>query len=201
MTAPTGTFVFSGALTTTEAGAGSLSVDLNTNDPTTTISGATTIGANTTLSANSANNLNMNGNYTNNGTFTNNSGTVTLAGAGLMVAGFTKRKDAQDNYDIYKNNVSPSAPIYTELGVTRDEFYEETNKSNKKSQLLIYGGAAVFAVAGYILVNRIIWIQRIESRKQGQPRATDFQCNNYRPFLELKTVTSTSAGIGLTYHF
>jgi hypothetical protein len=39
VTAPTGTFVFSGALSSTEAGAGSVSVDLNTNDPTVTITG------------------------------------------------------------------------------------------------------------------------------------------------------------------
>jgi hypothetical protein len=128
-------------------------------------------------------------------------GTVTLAGAGLMVAGFTKRSDALESYDIYKNNTSNAAPIYSELGVTRDELYEDANKTNKKSQLMIYGGAAVFAAAGYILVNRVIWLQRIENRRSSQVRPADLQCNNFRRYFELKTTTTASAGIGFTYHF
>jgi hypothetical protein len=107
VTAPSGTFVFSGALTTTEAGASTVSVDLNANDPTTTISGATTIGANTTLSANSANALNINGNYTNNGTFTHNSGTVTLAGGSQQtLAGTMTSGSAFQNLTITNNSGS-----------------------------------------------------------------------------------------------
>ena len=81
VTAGAGTLTFSSTLTLTHTSTGRTTLELNTNDPTTTITGALTIGANDTFSANSANALNINGNYTNNGTFTHNSGTVTLAGA------------------------------------------------------------------------------------------------------------------------
>jgi hypothetical protein len=104
VTAPTGTFVFSGTVTTTEAGASTLSVDLNTNDPTVTISGATTIGANTTLSASSSGTFNVNGNYTNNGTFTNNSGTVTLAGASQQTLAGTMTSGSAFHHLTITNN-------------------------------------------------------------------------------------------------
>jgi hypothetical protein len=109
VTAPTGTFVFSGALSSTEAGAGSVSVDLNTNDPTVTITGATTIGANTTLSASNSGALNINGNYTNNGTFTDNGGTVTLAGAAQQTLAGTMTGSSDFN-NLTVTNVSGSDP-------------------------------------------------------------------------------------------
>ncbi|MBI5405393.1 MAG: hypothetical protein HY976_04175 [Candidatus Kerfeldbacteria bacterium] len=76
-----GTMIFSTTLDLS-VGSGSVTLDLNTTDPTTTtVTGALTIGANATLSAPSTNAFNVNGHYTNNGTFTDNGGTVTLAGA------------------------------------------------------------------------------------------------------------------------
>lgn len=76
-----GTMAFSSTLDLS-VGSGSVVLDLNTTDPTTTtVTGAVTIGANATLSAPSTNAFNVNNNYTNDGTFTDNSGTVTLAGA------------------------------------------------------------------------------------------------------------------------
>jgi hypothetical protein len=125
-------------------------------------------------------------------------GTVAVSGLGLMVAGFVKRGDAQDNYTIYKDNVNENAPIYSELGVTREEFYAETNKSHKRSQLLMYGGGAIFAAAGYILVNRVIWIKRIENQKKSKAVPTDLQCQ-YRPSLEMNTFSTASNGTGIGF--
>lgn len=129
-------------------------------------------------------------------------GTVSLAGLGLLVGGVVKRGDALSNYDIYKNNLSANAPIFTELGVTRDELYDDANKSYKRAQLMMYGGGAVFAAAGYILVNRVIWIQRIE-RQRSHTQPANIQCSTHRPQLELRTLSTAnmSAGIGLTYRF
>jgi hypothetical protein len=129
-------------------------------------------------------------------------GTVSLAGLGLAIGGIAKRGDAQTNYDIYKNNLSPNAPIYTELGLTRDELYEEANGSNKKAQLMMIGGGVVFGAAAYILVNRIIWIKRIENRRS-QAAPTNLQCAlHHRPSLQLSTVSvGNSAGLGLSLRF
>lgn len=89
VTAGSGTLVFSSTLNLTNTSSGTAVLELNTNDPTTTITGALTIGSSTTFSANSANALNVNGNYTNNGTFTHNSGTVTVAGSSQQTFGGT----------------------------------------------------------------------------------------------------------------
>lgn len=125
-------------------------------------------------------------------------GTVAVSGLGLMVAGFVKRGEVQDNYTIYKDNISENAPIYSELGVTREEFYTETNKSHKRSQLLMYGGGAIFAAAGYILVNRVIWIKRIENQNKTKALPQDLQCQ-YRPSLELNTFSTASNGSGIGF--
>lgn len=81
ITGAAGTAVYSSTLSLSKTGSGTLTLDLNTNDPTSTISSTLTIGSGTTFSANSANTLNINGNYSNSGTFTDNLGTVTLAGS------------------------------------------------------------------------------------------------------------------------
>jgi len=109
ITLPSGTFAYSGTVTLTEAGAGSLLVELNTSDPTSTISGTLTIGAGTTLSANSSNALNVNGNYTNNGTFTDNGGTVTLAGSSQQTLSGTMTGSSDFN-NLTVTNASGSDP-------------------------------------------------------------------------------------------
>lgn len=83
VTAAAGTITIASTLTLQRSGSnpGTVTLELDTNDPTFTVGGSLTIGANTTLSANSANAFNFNGAiWTNNGTFTDNSGTVTFGG-------------------------------------------------------------------------------------------------------------------------
>lgn len=63
--------------------------NLDTNDPTFTVTGNTTIAANSTLVAPSGGALNLKGNYTNNGAFTDSGGTVTLNGTGAQALGGT----------------------------------------------------------------------------------------------------------------
>lgn len=84
ITFPTsGTFIFSGAVTTTSSGGSTLDVVMDAGtDPTVTVSGALTIGANSTLIAPSSTTLTLNGNYLNNGTFTDSGSTVLLSGLG-----------------------------------------------------------------------------------------------------------------------
>ncbi len=68
-TSPAGTLAINGNLAVTAG-----TFDLNTNDPTVTVSGTTTIDG--TLSASNTNALTIKNDWTNNGTFTHNSGTV-----------------------------------------------------------------------------------------------------------------------------
>jgi len=130
-------------------------------------------------------------------------GTVSLTGLGLIIAGLTKHNDAINQYNIYKSNTDPNATVYTGLGVTRSGLYDDANKSNKTAQLMMYGGAAIFAAAGAILVNRMIWIKRIEKRKRETQQPENIQCQMTPPQFELKTFSSggSKIGLGFTYRF
>lgn len=110
ITTATGTYLFSSSLTTTAAGAGVLTVDFNTNDPTTTtVTGAMAVGATTIFSAQSSGTFNINGNYTNSGTFTDNSGTVTLAGSSQQTLSGTMTTSSDFN-NMTVTNSSGSDP-------------------------------------------------------------------------------------------
>lgn len=128
-------------------------------------------------------------------------GTVSLAGLGLVVGGFTKHSNAIEKYDVYKNNTDPNSTVYTELGVTRSELYTEANKTNKSAQLMLYGGGAVFAAAGAILVNRMIWIKRIEKQKQDTQTPANQQCLINPPRLEIKSLGLGQNGIGIGFAY
>ncbi len=130
-------------------------------------------------------------------------GGVSTIGLGLAVTGMVKRGNALDTYNIYKENVSPNAPIYTELGQSRDEVYDDANKQNKNAQYLIFGGGAVFVAAGVILLNRIKWMNRINKMNRNKPAPSADQCSNSAPRLQFAPIsnTQTSFGLGLTYSF
>lgn len=120
-------------------------------------------------------------------------GTVTLAGAGIMAAGFVQRTDAVDNRKLFNTYSDPNDNFYLEIGQTRDELESSYKSGLKKSNLLIYGGAAVAATSIAILVNRIVWIKRIERSKASRTGLAEPPV----PF----SVTGTTMGIGLSYHF
>ncbi len=86
VTAAAGTITVNDNLDLLNTGTGSSTTILNldTNDPTFSVTGNTTIAADTTLTAPSGGALNLGGNYTNSGTFTDSGGTVTLNGTGTQ---------------------------------------------------------------------------------------------------------------------
>jgi len=105
-----GTMAFSSTLDLS-VGSGTVTLDLNSTDPTTTtVTGATTIGTGATLSAPSSNGMSINGNYMNNGTFTDNSGTVTLAGGALQTLSGTMTGSSDFNNLTVTNSTSTGDP-------------------------------------------------------------------------------------------
>lgn len=116
-------------------------------------------------------------------------------GLGLLITGVTKNGDANEIYDIYKNNTSPNAQIYTELGQTREEVYEDANSKHKAAQYLTYGGGAVFAGAGAMLINRIIWMNKVK-KINATRTPTEATCFT-EPRFKLKPVYGGMAGVGL----
>ncbi|MDD5341953.1 MAG: M14-type cytosolic carboxypeptidase [Patescibacteria group bacterium] len=84
VTAGSGTLALASDLTLSMSGAGTTTLNLDTNDPTATVTGDTTIGSDTTLIASSDSTLSLKGDYANSGTFTHSSGTVAVAGTTLQ---------------------------------------------------------------------------------------------------------------------
>jgi hypothetical protein len=91
-------------------------------------------------------------------------GGICVTGVGLLTAGIKGAGESQDLYKVYKDNRIESSAIYTEIGSTRDEVYEDANKKHKNAALLQVAGAAVFLGAGVMIVNRMIQAKRIERR-------------------------------------
>lgn len=110
ITAPAGTFIFSSTVSTTQGGTGATTTNLNTNDPTVTVTGDLTIGANTVLQASSSGTFNVNGNYTNSGTFTDNGGTVTLGGSSQQTLSGSMTGTSNDFNNLVITNASGSNP-------------------------------------------------------------------------------------------
>ncbi|MEZ4776223.1 MAG: hypothetical protein R3D00_23820 [Bacteroidia bacterium] len=82
-------------------------------------------------------------------------GAVGASGLGLLTTGVISENNAQQDYEIYTTNLNPSASVYTELGITRDELYNDANSKHKKATALMIGGGVVIAAAGVILINRL----------------------------------------------
>jgi hypothetical protein len=124
-------------------------------------------------------------------------GVIVLAGSGMMVAGFTNRTDALDQKELFNTYTNPADQFYTDLGVTRDEFEDSYKKDLKKSNLLIYGGAGVVALGAGILINRIIWINRIERAKANRSGLVP----DHNPIPISVTSAHRGTGMGLAYQF
>jgi len=104
-TPASGTYSVSNNLTIT---AGTL--ELNTNDPTLTVTGNLTIGG--TLSASNTNSLTIRGNFINNGTFTHNSGTVVINPTGTT----SQVKGTTTPTNFYNFTLSPSSEKTIQFG-------------------------------------------------------------------------------------
>ncbi|MFC1687057.1 beta strand repeat-containing protein [Patescibacteria group bacterium] len=118
VTGAAGTITMSSTLDISRDGAGGVTLELNTNDPTTIIGDDVTIGVGTTLSANSANGITMNGSFTNSGTFTSNNGTVTF-GSGSP-ENITTGGGSGQFYNLTFDGTGPWTPLANEIRVGGD---------------------------------------------------------------------------------
>lgn len=88
-------------------------------------------------------------------------GGIGVTGVGLLTAGIKSAGEGQDLYKIYKENTIETAALYTDLGSTREEVYEEANKKYKNGSLLQIAGAAILVTAGAMIVNRMIQSKKV----------------------------------------
>ena len=119
-------------------------------------------------------------------------GGIGITGVGLLTAGMKNASEGQDLYKVYKENRIESSPIYSEIGSTRDELYNEANKKYKSGALLQIAGAAVFVAAGVMIVNRMIQAKKIERRGLAVSPHISFEPN---------TLSSASVTTGITLRY
>lgn len=124
-------------------------------------------------------------------------GAVSLTSAGLMVAGITKRNEALDQKDIFEANLDPNAPVYASLGLSRDALETAYKSDLRTGNILLYSGVAVLGIGAGILVNRLIWIRRIDKAKSAR--------TGFAPQVPTPEVTTAlapgGASLGLRFSF
>ncbi len=119
--------------------------------------------------------------------------TLIGAASGFVIPGVRDYTRALDQYDLYKNNRNPNAPLWSVQ--SRNDYYTETNSAYKKSQYLIASGG-VLVVAGIgILLNRAIKIKNLDAIDCVMLENTDFQ-----PVI-CSMNGGTSYGMMFSYHF
>lgn len=89
--------------------------------------------------------------------------TLGATGVGLLTSGLVTEGNAQEEYDIYVANVNPDASIYQELGVSRNDLYDQANGKHKRGLGLAIGGGAVIVAAGVILIQRLSLTKKLNS--------------------------------------
>ncbi|MBU0598873.1 hypothetical protein KKF61_07885 [Patescibacteria group bacterium] len=117
-----GTYTIAGDLDIMEDNTGTTTFDLNTNDPTLTVSGSVSIATDTILSASSANPLIVNEHWTNSGTLTHNNGRVTFTVSGDAKSGDIDSTGAivDDFYDITFDDSGNGGEAYLESALYVD---------------------------------------------------------------------------------
>lgn len=91
-------------------------------------------------------------------------GGVGATGLGLLMNGMKSTSEGNDLYAIYKENTVEGASVFSELGSTRNEVYDEANKKHKTGTILTIAGGTVLATAGIIMINRLIQMKKIRQR-------------------------------------
>ncbi len=91
-------------------------------------------------------------------------GTVVTAGT-LAYLGYKANSDYKESfkplYDIYTANKNPNDVLFYGNGkISREEHYDEANKKYKKGQYYLAAGGAVLAAGGYLMISRIIKINK-----------------------------------------
>lgn len=91
-------------------------------------------------------------------------GGIGATGLGLLMNGMKSTSEGNDLYAIYKDNTVESASVFSELGSTRNEVYDEANKKHKTGTILTIAGGAVLATAGIIMINRLVQMKKVRQR-------------------------------------
>jgi len=92
-------------------------------------------------------------------------GAVVLTGVGIMTGGLVTWANGSENVDLYNTHLEPSDDFYTAQDLTRDVFMEDSDAQVKKGKIFTFAGGAVVAIAGGVLINRIIKLNKIKKSR------------------------------------
>ena len=95
-------------------------------------------------------------------------GGVATIGLGLIIGGVTSQNNAKDDYDKSLADINTKTSLTSTQKQTEVQTaYDDFNPKYRKGQGLLYGGIGVFAISAGILVYRIYWNNKLQSRMGG----------------------------------
>lgn len=116
-------------------------------------------------------------------------GAIVLSGLAVMGTGSYLEINAQKSYDTYKSFRDEDHEEYDEI--SRDDLYKEANKQHKLGMATIYGGVAIVAFSGYLLVNRMMINKRLDQKFSLSPQ--------FQP--SLNGLEKSTVGVGMSFRF
>jgi hypothetical protein len=122
-------------------------------------------------------------------------GGVAATGFALGLSGLKMESDSKDLYDIYKNNINPNDPVFSET--SREDYYQEANKKHKTGTWLMIGGGTVIVAGGIMMVSRLIQINKYNKNCAG--RSSDAMSHPRVSPLFLVNSDQMSTGIAITF--
>lgn len=114
--------------------------------------------------------------------------------AGVLVSLLALEKKSKDQYTIYEEHLFSNDPIYTGLGMTRQQVFEDAKSKHNTAVVVGAVSGAVLAVGTYMLIRKINK-RKIEKRHDGLVVLPHFDMPDYA----LSSGNSVSFGITLKF--
>lgn len=82
-------------------------------------------------------------------------GVMGAGAAGILVSLFVFENKSKDLYTTYEDHRFSNDPIYTEMGMTRDEVYDQANSKHNAAVITGVVGGVVLAAGSYMLIRKL----------------------------------------------
>ncbi len=124
-------------------------------------------------------------------------GTVAIMGTGtasILISVLHFEKESKDLYSTYEDYPFTNDPIYTELGMTRDEVFEDANSKHNTAVVVGVVGGTILAIGTYVIIRKL-------SKRKKERR---YDGLTVRPFFDMPDYVSSSGNavaFGVTIKF
>lgn len=121
-------------------------------------------------------------------------GIIGAGTAGILVSLFVFENKSKDLYTTYEDHRFSSDPIYTDLGMTRDEVYDKANAKHNTAVITGVAGGIVLAAGSYLLIRKLNKRKK-EKRHDGLVVVPHFNMPDY------VSSSGNSVAVGVTIRF